>query len=363
LKSMASRTAPSSNYPPELGGDWQNASAGFSSPSHVVPSGGYEDPPPMGSALGTTRAAVPGPDTNVKAVNFGERFQNVDTLTCLTVICACSLIILIQAAVECTKEHSKSCEAEYGWTVAAGLISFLLSILSLIWHGFSPSTYKTAQPFFAIFFVVWWIFGTGVSTFKAPFNETGNGYFAAWACFITAFLLAGSSIQRVGRCLGSAAQVIAGSIEAQLEMGILAASVVLIFAVAVEASYETATGAEVWGVICGLVSTFLIIAHKMLRSCCEQCTFKPWIIGALLSFWWLCGVAALTFDEPFESGGNGYFACWTCFVLAIWLTIEGYDGYDEIGYGRPAKPPAPTGIPDDRRMSYDSSHMSARQVS
>jgi len=351
---MASRTAPSSHIAPEIAGDWQAAS-GFA-PSYAPPS--IDDRNLAGNVPNGRRFTA-----GSQNMTF-ESLEGID-FPCLSVICGCSFIILIQAAVECSKDDGNGCQNEYGWSVAAGLISFLLSFVSLVWKYLSEETFKRVLPLISIFFVAWWIFGTGISTFKAPFNETGNGYFAAWTCFITAFLLAGSSIRRIRSLFGVAYKVIAGSIEAKLEMGILAASVVLIFAVAVEASqreefdnsYETTTGSEVWGLVCGLGSTILIIAHKLLRSCCEQITFRPYIIGGALSVWWLFGVGALTFDQPFESGGNGYFSCWTCLILAIWLTWEGYDGYDEITTnGQPIREAVPMGIPEEahKRVSYES---------
>merc|ERR1719158_979663 len=92
-------------------------------------------------------------------------------------------------------------------------------------------------------------------------------------------------------------RVISEHIEARLTMGILAASVVLLIAVAFEASdYDNPSSQELWGIVCAVVSFLFVLVHTLLRICCENLTCPPWAFGGALSLWWLGAVAVLTFD-------------------------------------------------------------------
>lgn len=310
--------------------------AGFSSPSHAVGQNPNDPVPPIDQRQGFQ----------------GYDLSTVDPMACLAAIAGCSLIILIQAAVECGS--ADACKNEFAYTLAAGILSFLFSLVAMSIKMCNAELFRTMIPAFGALLAIWWLFGTAVATFKAPFNETGNGFFAAWACFCLSFLLAGSSWERLRACMGkSLAKVMAGDIESKLSMAIMVASGILLVATIVEATerddsintddnpldtWEKTTTAEAWGIVCGFGSFILLLSHTMIRMCCanndaenaggERCALPPWILGLILSVWWLAGVAFLTFDKPFKKGGNGYFACWLSFVFSMWLTYEGYDGYD-----------------------------------
>lgn len=263
-----------------------------------------------------------------------SRLEAVSAADCLLVIAICSLIVLIQAAVECSGSYSDSCSDVYGYTVSVGAISLITSLSGRVWSWCGPSSFAKLSPIIAIFFLVWWGLGTAVTTFKEPFNNSGNGYFAAWGAFITSFIMAGAASERLRTFLGSTiTKVVAGSIEAKLSMGIGAASLVLLAAVAVEAAdYGDPTGQELWGVICAFTSSVFVLIHTILRIPCERITLPPTIFGAILALWWLTGVAVLTFDGPFKYSSNGYFATWLAFIFSIWLALEGLDGYGGRGF-------------------------------
>jgi len=55
---------------------------------------------------------------------------------------------------------------------------------------------EAISKWFSLFYFVWWAVGTATMTYKEPFASTvstgsqslaGNGYFAAWFAFISAF--------------------------------------------------------------------------------------------------------------------------------------------------------------------------------
>jgi len=265
-----------------------------------------------------------------------SRFEQAEPITCVVGICGCSVVVLVQAAVECGGEFSEGCQNEFLYILIVGVISFLLSLFCIFWGWVRKETFSQFSPIVAIFFLMWWGLGTGVSTFSKPFSKSGNGYFAAWGAFIASFVMAGAASDRLRQFLGTAVtRVLAGSIEAKLCIGIAVASLVLLAAVGVEASdYEHPTIQETWGVICAAVSFFLVLFHTLMRLVCEGFTLPPTWLGAVLAVWWIGGVAVLTFDEPFKNASNGFFAAWIALVFSVWLALEGLDGYGGYGYGK-----------------------------
>lgn len=275
------------------------------------------------------------PQLQRQGSSFVNRFEQADPITCTVGICGCSLVVLIQAAVECSGELSEGCQNEFLYTVVLGVISLVLSTLCIFWGQCAETSFRQFSPIVAIFFLIWWGLGTGVSTFSAPFANSGNGYFASWGAFIASFIMAGAASDRLRKFLGAAVtRVLAGNIEAKLYIGIAMASLVMLAAVAVEASdYENPTPQEMWGVICSAVSFFVVLFHTLLRLVCEGFTLAPTRLGLVLAIWWIAGVAVLTFDEPFKYASNGFFAAWLALIFSIWLALEGLDGYGGAGYG------------------------------
>jgi len=309
---------------PELGGGYggqpPDNEVGYNSPSHPA----YGGPP-----------GPPSPYNKNSAMLVGT-LESGDPFTLVCIIAGCSFVVMIQSAVECGGEWSESCENEYVYAVVVGVLSFIVSLLVIGWSYCAEALFEQFSPVIASFFLVWWAFGTFVTTNKNPFKESGNGYFASWTALITAFVMAGAVSERLRSFLGSAVtRVVADTIEARLSMGILVASVVLLIAVAFEASdYENPTAQEAWGVIVAVISFLFVLIHTILRLCCENITCPPTIFGAALSVWWLAAVGVLTFDQPFKTSGNGYFATWAGFVLSVWLALEGLDGYGGFGFGK-----------------------------
>jgi len=314
---------------PELGGNWQDNQVLHPSPAHVAVS---QDP-------GDTQLY------QRQQHNTLTRLESADPFICVVVICGCSLVVLCQAAVECNGSYSDNCSDVYGYTVSVGVVSFVVSFIALFWSYCGPRSFAMFSPIVAMFFLVWWGIGTAIATFKEPFNNSGNGFFAAWGAFITSFIMAGAVSERLRTFLGSTiTKVVAGSIEAKLSMGIAASSIILLAAVAVEATdYDNPTGQELWGVICAFTSCVFVFIHTVMRIPCERITLPPTVFGAILAVWWLPGVGVLTFDAPFKYSSNGYFAAWFAFIFSIWLSLEGLDGYGGMGFGKRKQPVPPPG--------------------
>merc|ERR1712096_155903 len=82
-----------------------------------------------------------------------DRLESADPFICVIVICGCSFVVLCQAAVECRGTISKGCSDEYGYSVGVGVVSFLLSFLSIIWSNCGPRSFTQFSPVVAIFFL------------------------------------------------------------------------------------------------------------------------------------------------------------------------------------------------------------------
>jgi len=77
------------------------------------------------------------------------------------------------------------------WAFAAGIVSGGIAAVYLILEMCKPGMLGGKfLMYFSWFLVPWWMFGAGVSTFDAPFPNTGNGYFCAWGAFLSSCYLA-----------------------------------------------------------------------------------------------------------------------------------------------------------------------------
>lgn len=94
-----------------------------------------------------------------------------------------SIVELIAGSVLCGK--APECKDNVAFSVAAGVVSFIVSILYLISGEVFP-----LMPA-SIFMFIWWTIAVGILTFgdKSPFFLVGNGYLSTWICFIASLYL------------------------------------------------------------------------------------------------------------------------------------------------------------------------------
>jgi len=154
----------------------------------------------------------------------------------------------------------------------------------------------TVEKFLVLFLWVWWVVGASYLTFEGPFKITGNGYFGSWASLIVSTLW----------LFGGEAKDAANSAQA----GLLFASVVLIIAICVDDYEDTSEG--VLGIVVASLSIVGLLVSMFVARVAE-------IVAIVLAILWAVVAIVLTFVDPFEFTGNGYFASWAGLLCAICL--------------------------------------------
>jgi len=81
-----------------------------------------------------------------------------------------------------------------------------------------------------------------------------------------------------------------------------------------------------FAVAVGTISLFLCLCYIIcLKFKREAIPMFTQVLSLFLLIWWSVGVIVLTFKSPFETTGNGYFACWGAALLSIYycqLVVE-----------------------------------------
>eukprot|EP00298_Acanthocystis_sp_HF-20_P005706 c15785_g1_i1.p1 GENE.c15785_g1_i1~~c15785_g1_i1.p1 ORF type:complete len:306 (-),score=110.96 c15785_g1_i1:811-1728(-) len=100
------------------------------------------------------------------------------------------IMILISSFVEGTASSVtcfKDCTSDIAWGVSAGVISFIIALLMLLFQQKLPKILSSVN--LAGFLALWWTGSAAVLTFGSTFDTAGNGYFASWICCIASLYL------------------------------------------------------------------------------------------------------------------------------------------------------------------------------
>lgn len=264
--------------------------------------------------------ATSGPRTTVPSFSL-----EIDGSVAL--LLAASMIQMIAAANLC--DLLDSCTGTYAYAVAAGVISVAICIVYILGMKFAPSLASPATPVVALFLLVWWAVAAGYLTFKRPFKDTGNGYFASWLAFGTSVSFAFGSVSYVKSAIERMHESsIRGGKQRQMVAFVLVASIVQLIAASIEmdADSESKKHQKGWVVACGTISIVLCSVFLFVRPLSPFLNF----FGIFLAIWWGVGVGVGTFDAPFKNTGNGYFASWAAFLSSAYLAVLSFMGSDEI---------------------------------
>lgn len=248
---------------------------------------------------------------------------------------------------------SHTCQDEYAWSLAVGVISLFICIVITIMGCTCPN--PLVDKICSILLFLLWISGVGVCTFNAPFTSacsnygwswagagswgygTGNGYFACWIAFIASCMYLYAIWHEVAAATGQAMQA-AGNMIAPL----FVASVVVMAQASWECDHgyyygSSCTDVEAWAVALSVISAFccILLLIPQVTSAAGGVVTK--IIVALLALAWFCGIATLTYTYQnhnghnnglgiFAKAGNGFFGTWVAFFISFVLCYTTFLG-------------------------------------
>lgn len=236
------------------------------------------------------------------------------------VIFLASVIELIAAARNCDRRDE--CEEEHGFAVAAGVVSAFVTVLFIAYVRLVGTLSPAVVQLTGIFLLAWWAAGAGVNTFRDPFTFTGNGYFASWLAFGASGYFCYEFVPLVHRLVRNVADKGTATDGDQLTIFVLfLASIIELTAAATLCDKtDDCEDEKGWAVAIGAISVGVSFLFLLLGKVLAPAKI---VAALLLAFLWIPGVGVLTFDEPFELTGNGYFAAWTAFFAAMyWAFIE-----------------------------------------
>jgi len=166
----------------------------------------------------------------------------------------------------------------------------------------------TVQKLCSVFLLIWWIFGTGIITFHAPFVVTSNGWFGAW----------GGLIATIKWCIGLKNSLYNDKPEGLKQLiNIGICSVILLFASipALTQKWENYAGAGF--AIAGAAITIIACAYLItMYSDIPRNMMKITVV--LLFVLWACVAGVCTFHGPFLIT-SAYSVYW--FKLHIFTSI------------------------------------------
>jgi len=221
-------------------------------------------------------------------------------------VCVASLVVLLATVVDCT-----NCKLGYELAaIVCSIISFVLTFLLVALSFGDPSMVKVVSRVVSVMLAVLWTVCACVITFKAPFNEAGNGYFASWSA--------------VGLCYSFMAHHFK-KIQVLLENHLLFwrgfASIVLLVQAIVDCA-ENRGNCEKhlrWGIACGTGGFFYVFIEILLM---KQRYFFRVVMAAFNLFWWIAGVTLLTFEGAYSIVGNGYLSVWMGVTLSFLRMLQ-----------------------------------------
>jgi len=203
----------------------------------------------------------------------------------------------------------------YGYAVSVGVVGMFLAVVGLLMLKYAS---EIPHKYLAYLCLTWAFLGALLFTFGdgTPFKFTGNGYFSVWAMVIFAAQHSGVSHEDVRKELSSLSS---------LNLFAIAAIVVI-----VAASFEVP---NVSGSVRG--NTIYILVLACLTVCLVGGMFlmergdTPYVdkkiqfyVLSLFSIMWIVAAGLATFEGPFNTTGNGYFASWGSAIISVFAALS-----------------------------------------
>ena len=282
-------------------------------------------------------------------------------------IAVASFVVMLQSSIKFDLVAAESIPAQpnLAYSVSVGTVSFAMVLIYLLLSKFATRQVAsvtlplprgrgpvTVPQLFALFFALWWLFGTIILTFYGPWTTTSVSYFACWIALVASAQACATSFTRVSTVFRSlSATAYDAKVMPRTRLvpprashlhtftshpnlhtsqvsylaGVGLASFTLFLA---SLNYTGEGGAfegganyigsalATFGVAAGVVSLVMAFALTYLVDRNKISKLGVKIAAGFLVLLWFAAVAFLTFDAPFEETGNGFFACWCGFAAS-----------------------------------------------
>mmetsp|Transcript_21764 Transcript_21764/g.44123 ORF Transcript_21764/g.44123 Transcript_21764/m.44123 type:complete len:275 (+) Transcript_21764:263-1087(+) len=232
-------------------------------------------------------------------------------------------IVLIAAVT--SREGNRNLTFHEEYAIAVGAVAILVATIALVLLKSRPesmckelirirATSVDTQHFIAAFLCLWWLVGTTIITFKAPFTISGNGYFAAWAGLLASAMALGEAGTMWGESTSRATSP---------TVALLTSSVMVVLALLIlheDRNRKSMDDESVFGLISACFTILCCAVWLCFPSRLPE--GLPKIIAIILLLLWMATAGILTFRAPFIITGNGYFASWAGLIFAVMLFSE-----------------------------------------
>jgi len=247
----------------------------------------------------------------------------------LLALALASLVCFATAADFMNNETFSEVNAQTGWGVACGVISFVVVLLYFGLLKVMEDLAHQVAPIVGGFLVIWWAFGIGFLTgssgesfsYTCPpsdrhsiFAETNNGYFATLA-FISSLYFMYLSVDQIQYTPEGRDYV----------NGLMAVSIASIIEFCAAADQP---GSHEWAIACGIIAFAVAFIQMVLRSYMPEMSHKTApVVGIFLVIWWTFGVGFITSSHgPFYNTccerANGYLSSWVAYLGSIYYCFK-----------------------------------------
>ena len=335
------------------------------------PSAAADEPPPddFNDALerATEPQEPPSGGGRIRGMYDGLGATMGPVLGKMLAIAVASFVVMLQSSIKFDLVAAESIPAQpnLAYSVSVGTVSFGMVVIYLLLSKFATRQVAsvtlplprgrgpvTVPQLFALFFALWWLFGTIILTFYGPWTTTSVSYFACWIALVASAQACATSFTRVSTVFRSLsataydAKVMPRARLVRLTPLALSHLTLHTSCVRLQVSYLAGVGLAsftlflaslnytgeggafegganyigsalaTFGVAAGVVSLVMAFALTYLVDRNKISKLGVKIAAGFLVLLWFAAVAFLTFDAPFEETGNGFFACWCGFAAS-----------------------------------------------
>lgn len=230
-----------------------------------------------------------------------------------------------------------------GYAISVSCVAIALSSIGLALTRFTQDKPTRLGKLMNVLNFVYSFIGACFLTFKEPFDQTSNGYFAAWTIVYGCAMVMGMTSTEFGSAIKGLGAV----------MGLMASSLVVIVATITPIREEMNNSDVFYALVLSCVTlAFILIILGLNKMGNHMPHMISFLAFTILAICWIIMACLVTFRGPFEVTGNGYFASWAgaaTATMAAFATKEDLIDKEEVG-AEDAPTPAPTINFDGKQM-------------